>query len=366
MNPTALTRMEFIDNISFAENSSRTLPTNGGLLPNDRFLHSLLIEFRGRLTMPASGGPSSVLDDGHGAIFERIVVEGYHRIRKQQEKIYDLRGSDAEIWQRYYLPTQLRKLPSAISTSANAANDILLQLLIPFTPLRVAPSVQAAYLLDAPNYESLKLTVQFADWKNLVSGGTNPPTWSAFGSASGEPVVRVYGNFAMQQNRFAGFVPGRVFRYFQEVTGSLVTTSATGVRLFDVPRGFDIRSIFMKSGVKATGVTAGNNAFATLSDFLTDLRFNIGLGKYVRRYLDGNANYADLASSYNLPSRITGVNVFDFAQFGAISDALNTRPFLSGPTGNVDTYISCDVNGASNQAVVFGVEEIRYRPVIQR
>lgn len=366
MNPTALTRMEFIDNISFAENSSQTLPTNGGLLPNDRFLHSILLEFRGRLTMPASSGPSSVLEDGHGAIFERISVEGYHRIRRQQEKIFDLRGSDAEIWQRYYLPTQLRKLPSSISVSASAANDILVQILIPFTPLRVAPSVQAAYLLDAPNYESLKLTVQFADWKNLVAGGTNAPTWSAFGSSSGNPVVRVYGNFAMQANRFAGFVPGRVFRYFQEVTGSPVTTSANGVRLFDVPRGFDIRAIYLKTGTKSTSTTSGNNAFATFSDFLTDLRFNVGLGKYIRRYLDGNANYADLATAYNLPSRVTGVNFFDFAEFGAISDALNTRPFLAGPTGNVDTYISADVSGASNQAAIFGVEEIRYRPVMQR
>lgn len=363
---TALARMEYIDSITFAENTVATLPTNGGLLPNDRFLHSLLLEFRGRLTMPASTGPTAVNDDGHAAIFERISVEGYHRIRRQQEKIFDLRGADAELYQRLYLPSSLIKTPAAISVSASAANDIVCQVLVPFVPLRVSPQVQASFLLDAPNYESLKLSLQFGDYKNLVTPGSTAPTWSAYGSGSGSPSVRVYGAFSMNANRFAGFVPGRIFRYFQEITGSVPTTTATGVRFWDVPRGFDVRSILLKTGVKATSITSGNNAYLTRSDFLTDLRFNVGLGKYIRRYLDANANFADLAQSYNLGSRITGVNVFDFAQNGHLQDALNTRPYIAGPTGNVDVYLSADISGAANQAILALMEEIRYRPVVAR
>lgn len=362
---TALARMEYIDAISFSENTVQTLPTNGGLLPNDRFLHSLMLEFRGRLTMPASNGPTGVNADGHAAIFERITIEGYHRIRRQQEKLFDLRGADAELFQRLYLPSSLIKTPASISTTASATNDIVCQVLVPFVPLRVNPQAQAAYLLDAPNYESLKLTVQYGDYKNVVSGGTTAATWSAYGSASGSPTVRVYGAFAINTNRFAGFVPGRIFRYFQEITGSVPTTTATGVRFFDVPRGFDIRTILLKTGTKAT-VTAGNNSFATLTDFLTDLRFNVGLGKYIRRYLDGNANYADVAQSYNLSARLTGVNLFDFAQNGHLQDALNTRPYISGPTGNVDVYLSADIAGSANQAILALIEEMRYRPIVSR
>lgn len=363
---TTTKRMEYIDSITFSENSQQTLPTNGGLIPNDRFIHSLLLEFRGRLTMPASGGPTAVLGDGHAAIIERVTVEGYHRIRKAQEKIIDLRGADLELASRFYLPTRLTYLPSALSVTASATNDILVQVLVPFTPLRVAPAQAASYLLDAPNYESLKLTVQWADFKNLVVAGSTAPTWSAYASASGLPTLRVYGSFAMQANRFAGLIPGRVFRWFQEVTGSTPTTTATQARILDVPRGYDIRSVLLKTGTKATGTSTGNNAYSALSDFLTDLRFNVGLGKYIRRWMDGYANYADLATQWNLPDRIAGLNLIDFVSNGDLRESLNTRPMISGPSGNVDVYISADVAGSANQAVVAAFEELRYRPVAAR
>ena len=366
MNVTTLRRMEYIDSIPFAENSVATLPTNGGLIPNDRFLHSLLLEFEGRLAMPGAGGPTSALGDSIAAIIERVVVEGYHRIRRQQEKIIDMRGADLELEQRFYLPTRPIYSPSTISVTASANNDIRLHVLVPFVPLRMPAATQASYLLDAPNYESLRLQVQWADFKNLVSGGTTAPTWSAYGSASGNPSLKVYGVFAQQSSRFAGFVPGRLFRYFTEVTGSIPTTTASQARIYDVPRGFDIRKIVVKTGTKATSTTAGNNAFATLSDFVSDFRFNIGLGKYVRRYLTMQAMYADLALSYNLPADIAGVHVLDFAGNGSITEALNTRQYISGPTGNVDVYLSADVAGASNQAIVVGVEELRYRPVVAK
>jgi hypothetical protein len=124
--------------------------------------------------------------------------------------------------------------------------------------------------------------------------------------------------------------------------------------------------VLLKTGTKATGVSAGNNAFQTLADFLTDLRFNIGLGKYTRRWLDGNACYADLVTSYNLPARVNGINIIDFAPNGDVRESLNTRPFIAGPSGNVDVYISADVAGAANQALVAVFEELRYRPLMAR
>jgi hypothetical protein len=222
--------------------------------------------------------------------------------------------------------------------------------------------VQAAYLLDCPNYESLKLTVQWGDFRNLVVPGATAATWSAFGSATGTPTLRVAGGFSIQPARFSNFVPGRIWRYFTEVTGSLMTTTQTGQRLYDIPRGYDIRSILVKTGTKATGVTAGNNSYATLADFLGEIRVNLGLGKYIRRYVDGNGVYADLVTSYNLASRITGVNPIDFAQWGAPGEVLATRPLVNGPTGNVDLYVQADVTGAAAQAALFAVEEWRYRP----
>lgn len=361
---TTFNRLEYIDSITFTENSYQTLRTNGGLLPNDRFMNGLLLEFRGRLTMPASTGPSGVQADAHAAIIERVTVEGFHRLRRQQEKFIDLRGADLEFDTRHYLPSPLLKLPSTIVVTANATNDMVVQILVPFTPLRMPAHLQAGYLLDAPNYESLKLTIQWGDFKSVVIPGTTAATWSAYGSASGSPELRVYGQFAMHKTRFANFVPGRVFRYFNELTGSLMTTSATGVRLWDIPRGFDIRKVMLKTGTKATNVTAGNNSFATLTEFLSEIRINQGLGKYIRRYLDSNAVYADMAQSYNLPARVTGMTPIDFAQYGNMGEMLPTRNLISGPNGNVDLYLQADVTGAANQALVAILEEVRFKPIV--
>ena len=363
---TAFSRVEYVDSITFSENTSQTLRTSGGLIPNDRFLESLMLEFRGRLTMPASTGPSADRAQVAG-IIERVTVEGYHRLRRQQEKIIDLRGTELELLHRYYQPSALVKLPgtnSTITVTANATNDILFQLVIPFTPLRAGANVQAGYLLDAPNYESLKLTVQWADYKNIVVPGSTAATWSAYGATTGNPELRVYGGFALHKTRWANFVPGRVFRYFTEVSGSLMTTTASGQRLFDIPRGFDIRGLLVKTGVKATDATSGNNAYSSLTDFLTDIRVNQGLGKYIRRYMDGYANFLDVAKSYNLAGRVTGVNLIDFAQYGNLGEALPTRNLISGPNGNVDLYLQADVTGASNQSMVIAMEEIRYKPIV--
>lgn len=361
---STLNRMEYIGSIPFAANSTGNLATNGGLLPNDRFYHSLLLEFRGRLTMPAATGPSAVQADAHAAILERIQVEGFHKIRRNQERFIDMRGADLELLQRLYLPSNLVKTPTSISVAASANNDIVCQILVPFIPLRMPPAVQTGFLLDSPNYDSLKLNVQFGDFKSVVVPGATDATMTAYGSGFGVPEVRVYGLFAMQSNLFARFVPGRLFRYSQEITGSIPTTTANDVRLLDLPRGFDIRTVALKTGTKATNTTAGNNSYATLTEFLDDIRINQGLGKYIRRVLNNDALYADLGMGYNLPARITGLGVFDFAPNGMPSEVLSTRRLIQGPTGNTDLYLSANVTGAANQAVNVLLEEWRSRPAM--
>lgn len=363
---TAFSRVEYIDAIPFTANAQATLPSSGGVLPNDRFMNGLILEFRGRLTMPAANGPTALRADGRGAILERVSVEGYHKGRKQQEKIIDLRGADLELLMDFYQPGPFISTPAAgaWTFAGNGTNDIICQVVVPFTPLRLSSAIQAAYLLDAPNYESLKLTVQWGDETSIVVPGAAAPAWTAFGSAAGAPTLRVYGQFAMQANRFSGFVPGRIFRSFQEINGSPMTTTANQTRIWDIPKGFDIRGFLLKSGVKATDATAGINTFLTHTDFLTEIRVNVGLNKYVRRYLDGNAVFADICQSYNVGARGAGQNLIDFVQYGNQNEILNTRPLIAGPNGNVDLYLSADVAGAANQAAVAILEEWRYRPAM--
>lgn len=359
---TTLSRLEHIGTIPYAANTQANLATNGGLLPSNRFIESLILEFRGRLTMPAANGPTGVQASGHAGIIEQVTVEGYHRLRRANEKIIDLRGTDLELMQRFYAPSALMRSPATILTGANDNNDIVLQLHVPFTPQRMPSMLRAQYLLDAPNYESLKLTVRFGDHNSVIVPGATAPTFTAFGSGTGTPELRVYGRFAQDRNLFAGRVPGRVMRYFQEITGSLVTTSTTQARLYDIPRGGSIRSLMLKTGTKATNTTSGNNSYATHTEFLTNLRINQGLNNSIRFALNNDALFADLALSYNV-SRVTGVGIFDFAPNGMPSETLKTRQLIAGPAGQTDLYLTADVAGSANQALTAIVEEWRFAPV---
>lgn len=363
---STLTRPEFIGTVNFAENSTQTLATNGGQLPSDRFYHSLLLEFRGRLTMPATGMPSAVQASAHAGIIERLRVSGYHKARRQQELFIDARGADLELLQRFYLPSTMIRNPANFTLTASATNDVLFHLVVPFTPLRMPPGLQAMYLLDAPNYDALRLEVQWGDFRNVLVPGATAPTWSAFGSATGTPQLRVLGQFSQSRSRFANFIPGRVFRYFAEISGSLMSTSSTRARVWDIPRGFDIRSILLKSGTRATNTTAGNNSYATYTDFLTEVKVNRGLGRYIRYWPDGNTIHADVAQSYNIAARVAGIDLIDFAPNGNPSELLDTSSLIAGPSGNVDLYLEADIAGAANQAATFLLEEWRFRPFVQR
>lgn len=364
---TAFSRAEFIDQIPFVANSTQTLRSGGGLLPSDRFYSGILVEFRGRLTQPAANPCTTVSADWRSAIIERIVIEGYHRLRGKQEKFIDLRGEDIRLLQQFYCPSPLIQLPTTLATAANDVNDITFQLFIPFTPARMPQSTQSMYLLDAPNYDSLKLSVQFGDYLSVVSGAAGVSTWSAFGSAAGTPEVRVSGYFAINPTRFRSFVPGRVWRYFTEISGSLMTTTQTGTRLYDLPRGYDLRSVMLKTGIKSVATTAGNNVFASLSDAnLANIAVNLGLGKPIRRYHDMGSIYADVATAYNLAGNVAGVKLVDFAQYGNIGEVLQTRSLIAGATGNTDLYLSADVTGAVNQSLIVCVEELRDRPTFAR
>jgi hypothetical protein len=119
----------------------------------------------------------------------------------------------------------------------------------------------------------------------------------------------------------------------------------------------------LKTGTKATNTTAGNNAYATYTEFLNELKVFQGLNNAIRYSSNFDALFADLATSYNI-DRVTGIGVFDFAPNGMPSEVLKTRQLIAGPAGSTDLYIGADVTGNANQAVTAVVEEWRYAPVM--
>lgn len=364
MTPYALTtlnRFEHISNIGYVANSPTNLPTQGGQIVDTRWLWGLNLTVEGRATMPATGGPSALSADGIRQLIERITVEGNHRVRQRQEKFYDLRGAEASFLSDLFSLNALPSLPASWSFAGNATNDFRFHVIVPFVPLGIPPREHSSYLLDVPNYDTLKLTVQWGDAVSCFGAGT-APSLTAYGSASGSPQVRIAGLWSLAgASRFVNRVPGRVFRYFTEVSGSLMTTSATGQRLIDIPRGNLMRGILLKTGTKATA-TAGNNAYATLSEaILSNIKIDRGINRPVRYWpLQEQIRVENVLSRGYSRS---GYGFIDFAKNGILAESFDARPLTSGASGQVDFFLEADVAGAANQAALFMWEEIQNLPL---
>lgn len=355
-------RYEQIATISLPNtNAAYQLPTNGGTLPNDRFIWSLRIEFQGRLTNPASGGPTGILADAPYSLIESIQVSGYHRIRAAKEQFINVRGSDLRELMKIYQAHNPYSLPASLSTTASATNDIDFIIEVPFVPWNMKLSQQAQWMLDAPNYDQLQLTIQFADANSVFSGQTTQPTLSAYGSSSGNAQIIVSGEFVMAgSGRLAGYVPGRLWRYWQEVTSGDIVSGNNNSRQFNIPRGNVIRGFLLKTGVKSTATSPGNNAYTSRSNTVyTNIQVMRGLNKPVRNYPNFQQIQQDIASAYGFGLSDTGYALVDFAQQSNQSEMLDLRGAVAGPTGDIDTFLQANVAGAANQAALCMYEELR-------
>lgn len=362
---SALNRPERIADIDVSGiNRTLTLPTNGGLIPSDRFMYGLGLMFEGRITNDAgAGNPTAVLADAPFSLLESIEVEGYHRIRAAREQFINVRGADLRELNRAYLNHTPISTPAALSMVAGATNDIRFYIELPFIPYNLPARMWEGFLLDAPNYDVLKLSIRFSDDASVFTR-TTAGVFSAFGSATGNPRIRVVGMFAQQgPAQFRGFVPARVWRSFREVTSGDIVNGATQSRLFDIPRGYRVRSILMKSGVRAT-VTAGNNAYLTLSDtILTNIDVFRGLNRINRNYFSMFDLKEDTGKRYGLNPNV-GFGLIDWSVNGVDMEVLDTRGLVAGPTGDVDVFLRADITGAANQGAVALFEEWRQAPVM--
>lgn len=367
-------RSEFIGDVPFGLDSVQTLPTQGGLLPNERFLYGLRLAFEMRVTNPAANFPT-----GQQAqlqeICQRIEVSGYHKPRKVKEVFYSVRGADAFNLNQLYLGTTPKvqilvngAAAAALSNAANATNDIRFFIDVVFPPEQIVPEEQLGYLLDCPNYEQLALKITWGSDKSIFTGQTTAPTFTAFGSAVGSPRCRVTGLFAQGGiEKFAGFVPARVWRTSQDdKQDSDMTAGKNGARLFNLPKGYDIRSIYVKTGVKSAAVNPTENVFNTLSDtIIGNYVLNQGLNNIIRQYHDQFAVQEEVRNSWLSPP-IVGVALFDFCRHGRLFEALPTKGLITGPTGNIDLFLQGDVVGAAAQAMQVVVQELRGRPIFPK
>jgi hypothetical protein len=364
---TCSSREEFIADIQLTTpNTSVQLPTNGGLIPNDRFLYGMRFQIELRITNNAGpNNPTGTTADAPYSIIDNLRIEGYHRIRQQRERFVDARLSDLRELNRIYSSNSpYSSVPSTgLNLAANATNDIRFIVDLPFTPQNLSIHQQIGYLLDAPNYDQLQLTLAYADDRSVFTGGT-AGVISAFGSSTGTPRVRVSGLFALAgPNKFTGYEPARTWRWFQEVRSGDIITGNTNSRLFNnVPKGYRLRAGLFKTGTISATSSSGNNVYATLNpNILTNLRFMQGINRPLRYYTDFFALGAESQNWYSI-APTAGYGLLDFAPRGHLWEALDTSSLIAGASGDTDLFVQTDIAGAAAQSALILYEEIRGRP----
>ena len=377
-------REENIGAVPYVANSGQVLPSQGGILPSDKFYYGLRIKVRGRVTN-AAAGPALVNADWPWSLINRVRIEGYHRPRAAQETFLDLRGPDIR---EFFSITQGQFNTLLVATAAvpiltpvlprvawngfllgnNLVTDFEMFLDIIFPPAWPVPSPginrqQAQWLLDAPNYDRLTMTIF---WGDIASGyaAANPPVLSQFGAGGGVPDCHITALFALggKNNLFQGFVPGRVWRYFAENTTGDIVATVVNSRQYNVPRGFRIARIMTKTGVKSAVVTAGNDAYVTcLNTVLGNLILNYGTNKQIRSHVDYHQLRETNRQNFSLlPS--DGYGIIDFLSHGHLGEALDAQSLVAGPTGDVDVFLSANTLAGANQGALYVVEELRGMP----
>lgn len=366
-------RSEPIGDILLNNVNAAYIQPNGNVLPSDRFMFGVNLQWEGRITNAASNNPTGVQADQPFALVDTVTIQGYHRIRKNQETFIVLRGPEiyelAKIYQTvapYWVnaPSSGGSATS-LSTTASATNDARFSLPILFVPECMPINKQIQYLLDAPNYDRLTMVVNFADDQNVFTYGTRTAsTFTAFGSASGNPRIRITGLFAQAgPTLFANFVPGRVFRtVLENTTGDIVNTVAKS-RQFNLDKGYLDRSFLIKTGVKSTAVNAGNNSYNSLSDTIyANITIYRGQNKLIRQWVDMfSLKQTDAAIKFSvLPDK--GYALIEFAPHGVPAECLDTTGLVAGPTGDVDLFLQADTTGAANQAALCVQQVLRFTP----
>ena len=379
-------REEEIGTVPYVANSAQVIPSQGGILPSDKFYYGLRIKVRGRVTNGATG-PAAPYADWPWSLVNRIHIEGYHRPRAAQEPFLDIRGPDCReffgitqgnfpsLWTSVngalMAPVLPRTANNGFSLANAATTDFIMFYDIIFPPAWPVPSPainrqQAQWLLDAPNYDRLVMTIF---WGDIAQGyvAANVPALGGFMvGAQAVPDCTVQALYALggKNNLFQGFVPGRVWRYFAEnTTGDIVAAATVNSRQYNLPRGFRIARLMTKTGVKSAVVTPGNDAYVTRLNtvFTARLILNYGTNKIIRMHPDYYALQETNRQNFEiLPS--DGYGIFDFISHGHLQEALDCQSLIAGPTGDVDVFLSSNIAGAANTAALFLVEELRGQP----
>jgi len=206
--------------------------------------------------------------------------------------------------------------------------DIEIHYDIPFVPVLGSSQRlnQLAYALRAEDWPNgLNVQFFFGDQNSFGTIGTATFTFTAFGSASGTPVMNVYTNTVLL-NDLRSSHPSAVMIRQEQPAVQAVTAQGNNI-LFITPTRQRLMNILMKTGTTLGGAVP-NVSFGVLSDFIVGnvlLRFN---GTTPRNFQDwwAQKEYYGLQFESTIPGGYAPISFIEASNFNAALDATKLPP----------------------------------------
>lgn len=313
-------------------------------IPKEKWISGFLLEFEGRVTVTvADAGP--VHPEAPQSLIELIRLEGQHKSLGQRE-IFRLRGSTAVEYANIYAGGRALSLNDGGLDGAVASYDFRIFYMVSATLEALSPAQQVFYMLKGDDWRTLSLRLSFGDRSSLFDAATGTVAFTAFGSATGAPRVRVHLLRPLMRNARNAIIPAIVHRSFRELTGVMTASNLTDAFIAELNIGKLYRSLLIKTGVIATTAppSAGVNVFASLSDdIMTRPKLKLD-GKIIRDAFDWRASKEYSAWAYNRTQRV-GYHLYDFAEQHDIAQAFPAQ----GLTRDRRFELHGDLTAAANQ-----------------
>lgn len=264
------------------------MPYQSRVLNLDRPLEAIYIELAGRLAVTVAAY-TAVAPESFANLIQSIRLNGQH-VRYGSQTIVDLTGATA-----FVLPFLVGSVGGTeiLTTSAGsrvaspgrpysnngfngavANHDFRVILRIPMAPMMgFSPTIkrqESAFWLNEREWQNtLQLRINFGDATALGDPTGATTAFTAFNSAAGDPVCRVYLSYGILGSFRDRMTTGIVLR--TEQTFNTFTTLQTSAIMAILQKRLTTGLVLKSGTAQAAGVTtAGVSTFATLSDVQLD------------------------------------------------------------------------------------------------
>lgn len=260
-------------------NLPRTLNLN-------RPVADVYLSLTGRITV--TGAPyTTVAPEALQNLIQQIQIQGIHKDYGNLTPVqisgatafmlpamFQARGNGTSLINGVYQAFPAARPVVSNFTGAVGTHDFVLIIRIPAGPLlgqgQAVKRQYTNFLWMANDWgDSLQTQLQFGDASSLGDPTGATVAFSAFGSASGEPVLSVHLNYSLL-TQFAGLVRAGVVIRTEQPCAQQQTAAAQGAVLQTLQKQITSNVLIKTGAIQTAGLSAGVDTLASLSDVQLD------------------------------------------------------------------------------------------------